>query len=263
MTTPDPLATAGAALNVVKTWRELETQERVRGASEFRGTLLQDVREFSDKTNRVLALFSPWALETTFAGGLPDPPSFGRRVTDWFLERIGRPRAEETVPVRDAAALPRLSVALCADPPVLAGAVEEARPHIEQVRQSANAVIPPLAPATQVALENVLFLEERILVHASSVVRLAKHGGSPRSAEALVEAYLLAQLAGQTRTAHEHLRELLTEDARDVTGASSRRRLAQLKKEEKNNEKWRRDLAVMTLRKQADIIDEVLATPRE
>lgn len=261
MSTPDPLTTATQALGVVKQWRELEAQERIPGADAFRSEVLTDVRDISDKTNRVLALFSPWGLETAFSGSLPDPPPFHQRFLIRLRERLGRPPAEDP-PLGDSTSLPRLSVALMGAPNALGRAVEEARRYIEQVRESAAAVVPPLGPASKATLDRVLFMEERLLIHASSVKEFAKQGMSPRAGEALVEAFMLATLARSTRQYHEHLRELLTEDARDLSGAQPRRRVAKLRRRVSEAEKWRRDMTVRMLRSEADMIDEVLSQTR-
>lgn len=253
----NPLTTANEALGVVHQWRELEVQERVRGADAFRGELLRDVREISDQTNRVLALFSPWEVETVMNDSPPDVPTLPQRLLGRLRSRLGQAPSEDDYRGDDSR-LPRLSVQLMRDPSALGRAVEEARPYIRQVRESTGALVPPLGPTSGSALESVLFLEERLLVHAMSVKELSESGKSPRSGEALVEAYMLASLASWIRSSHDDLRERLTEEARDLPGAQPRRRLKSLRRKHRVNERWRRDMTVRMLRQEADMIEEVL-----
>jgi hypothetical protein len=154
--------------------------------------------------------------------------------------------------------LPGLSVRLIRDPGALGRAIEEARPYIQQVRESADVLVPPLGPASKSSLDSVLFLEERLLLHATSIKQLSESGRSPRSGEALVEAYMLASLASEIRSSHENLREVLTEEVRDLPGAQPRRRLKSLRREHQANESSRRDLTVRMLRSEADTIEQVL-----
>lgn len=257
MNPPNPLTTANEALSLVYQWRELEVQERVRGADAFRGELFRDVRELSTKTNQVLALFSPWEIETVIGGSPADVPALPQRLLAWLRSRLGQTPSEDDYRGDDSS-LPRLSVRLMRDPRALGRAIEEARPYIRQVRESTDALVPPLGPTSGSALESVLFLEERLLVHAMSVKDLGESGKSPRSGEALVEAYMIASLASWIRNSHENLREMLTEEVRDLPGAQPRRRLKGLRRRHGANERLRRDMTVRMLRQEADMIEEVL-----
>lgn len=257
MSPPNPLTMAKEALGLVHQWRELEVQERVRGADAFRGELLRDVRELSDKTNRVLALFSPWEIETVMSDSPLNVPTLPQRLLARLRSRLGQGSSEDDY-CGDDSSLPRLSVRLMRDPSALVRTAEEARPYIRQVRESADALVPPLGPISESALESVLFLEERLLVHAMSVKELSERGKSPRSGEALVEAYMLASLASWIRSSHQNLRELLTEEARDLPGAQPRRKLKSLRRRHRVNERWRRDITVRMLRQEADMIEQVL-----
>lgn len=257
MNLPNPLPAATEVLGVVHKWRELEVQERVRGADALRGEVLRDVREFSEKTNRVLALFSPWALETVISDSPVDVPTLPERLLAGLRRRLGRAPSEDDYRGDDSS-LPRLSVQLMRDPRALGRAIEEARPCIQQVRESADALVPPLGPASESALESVLFLEERLLVHATSAKELGEKGISPRSGEALVEAYMLVSLASLIRSSHGNLRELLTEEVRDLPGAQPRRRLKSLRRRHRGDERLRRKMTVRVLRQEADTIEEIL-----
>jgi hypothetical protein len=248
---------AKAGLGLLHQWREIEAQDRVRGADAFRGELLGDVREISDKTNRVLALFSPWGLETAIGPSPVEVPTLPERVLAWLSGRPGRARTEDDYP-EDDTALPRLSVQLMQDPAALGRAIEEARLHLVQVRESAAVLVPPLGPTSESELKSVLFLEEKLLVHAESVMRLGASGKSPRSAEALVGALMLSSLASTIRNSYDELRVALAEELRDLPGAQPRRRLKSLRRRHQGNERLRRDMMVQLLRQEADAIDEVL-----
>jgi len=253
----DPLTTANAGLSLVHQWRELGVQERVRGADTFRREVLRDGRELSDKTSRVLALFSAWEIKSVMSDSPPSAPTLPQRLLAWLRSRLGQAPSEDDYP-RDDSSLPRLSVQLMRDPQALGRAIEEARSYIRQVRESTDALVPPLGPSSGSALESVLFLEERLLVHAMSVKELSESGKSPRSGEALVEAYMLASLVSWIRSSHEYLREMLTEEARELPGAQPRRRLKGLRRRHRVNERWRRGMTVRMLRQEADMIEEVL-----
>ncbi len=254
----NPLTAAAGTLDVMLRWRKLEAQDRVRGADVFRGELLRNGQDISEKTNRVLTLFSPWQIETVISDRSPfDSPSLHQRFSGWVRSRLGRARRENGYRGGEAR-IARLSVRLMSDWDALGRAAEEAHRCIRQVRESADAMLPPLGPTSRSALESVLSLEERLLVHAISAKELGEGGQSPRSGEALVEAYMLARLASWIRGDHENLRDLLTEDARELPGAQPARRLKRLRRKHRLDESGRLDLTVRMLRQEADMIEGVL-----
>jgi hypothetical protein len=257
---------AKEALGLLSAWRALEASERIRGPGEFRPEVLKHSQDLAAKTNRVLALFSPWGIETAFRGSSPDPPTLPERALTWIRRRSGRATSDDAPSSDDVRqdnyVLPTLTVTLLRDHEQLGAAVAEARPLLAQVRESAGAVVPPLGPASSVALERVLFVEDRLLLHATAVQRLGEEHVRARSAHALVAVFMLTHLARAARIHHEHLRELLTEDIRELTSAQPKRRLRKLQRQEDRNEKFRRDMTVRMLRGQAKGLDAALGGAR-